>query len=152
MKWMRQMILAGVVVSMLALAGNGRADDWVQVPSGGDAGAETAAPSPGGDRQAIEDFLAHVRSSRGDAGQMCQLIAMMADAAAVIRDQGASKKSQLATTDGSLNKTADERHIPRELIQPIESVVNREIAYAYAHPSMSADAVKAHWAGMCAAN
>ena len=79
------------------------------------------------------------------------MIAMMADAAAVIRDQGTPKESQLATTDGSLHKTADERHIPRELMQPIESVVNREIAYAYAHPSMSADAVKAHWAGMCAA-
>jgi hypothetical protein len=156
-------IIGGLLIALITMPPFLRADDWVQVPNGGENSedSDTSAPTtpaPGaarapssGDAEAIAQFVAHVKSSRGDTDKMCELIGMMANAAAVIRDQGTTRESQLETTTTNINRTADEKKIPREMLRPIVGIVNREIDYAYAHPSMSADTIKLHWASMCSA-
>jgi hypothetical protein len=147
---MRAILLAASLAFVVMTPKLGRTDEWTQVPSGAESSGEDGS-SAGGDRQAVANFMTHVRSSRGDSGKMCELVAMLANAAAVLRDNGSTKESQLSTMDTSLNRSADQQHIARELMTPIQTVVDRQIAYVYAHASMSAEQIKVHWAGLCAA-
>lgn len=150
---MRAVLITIALVFILMTPKFPRADEWTQVPSGGgeDSGEKSAPSSSGGDTQAVATFMARVRSARGDQAKMCELVALMANAAAVMRDNGSPKESQLSTMDTSMARSADEQHVARELMAPIQTVVNREIDYVYAHHSMSADQVKSHWAGLCSA-
>ena len=149
---MRAVLIAIALAFILMTPKFARADEWTQVPSGGaDDGSDRTAPLSGGDTQAVATFMARVRSARGDQAKMCELVALMANAAAVMRDNGSTRGNQLSTLNTSMAQSADAQHVARELMAPIETVVNREIDYVYAHHSMSADQVKSHWAGLCAA-
>ncbi len=147
---MRRMLVAACFMALLIVPLLGRADEWERAPSGSDGGGDMTAPS-GDDSQVIGDFLAQAKAAHAGIRTPCEVVGMFGDMAAVFRDQGVTAEHQRDNIDSNFDRTADDKHVPHEWIQPILAVVHREIAYVYSHPEMSADQVKSHWVNMCEA-
>jgi hypothetical protein len=146
---MKRMTIAVCLAALLIAPIVSRADEWEQVPSGGDESGEAAEPSGGGDVAAVANFLTEMRAIKGDTGKPCEVVATYAHLAATFRDQGVSEQHQQQEIDGNFERTAAEHHIPKQWIRPIQAVFQREVIYAYGHPAMSVEQVKSHWTGIC---
>jgi hypothetical protein len=147
---MKRMMIAVCLAALLIAPIVSHADEWEQVPSGGDESGEAAAAlRGGGDVAAVANFLTEMRAIKGDTGKPCEVVATYAHLAATFRDQGVSEQHQQQEIDGSFDRSAAEHHIPNQWIRPIQAVFQREVIYAYGHPAMSVEQVKSHWTGIC---
>ena len=152
---MSDKLLAAVVGCLLCLLSAPRlcrADDWEQLPAdSGESGAETAAPSSGSDAQAIAGFFAQVKAPPAQNQKGCEVIGMFADMMAIARDQGiAHEQLREQITTGFAQKAA-EKKLPMKWVRPIQTVVEHQVDYVYAHPELKASQVQTKWTDMCQA-
>lgn len=129
-----------------------RADDWDQVPAdSGDGGGEAAAPSSGDDAQAIAGFFAQVKTPPSQNQKGCEVIGMFADMMAIARDQGIAHEQLLQQINTSFAQKAAAKNVPLKWVRPIQTVVEHQVDYVYAHPELNASQVQTKWTDMCQA-
>jgi hypothetical protein len=153
----KRMLAAACVIAILLAPLCGRADDaWEQVPSDGEesgsVGGDGGIAAPSGshaDATAVANFLVEMRAIKGDTGKPCEIVGTYAHLATTFRDQGVSEEHQQHEINNNFERGAEEHHVPKPWIRPIETVFHHEVAYAYAHPAMSVDQVKSHWVRIC---
>jgi hypothetical protein len=144
---MRCSLFAICIVLLLIARLPSYADDWDQVGGGDRGGTKAAAPATSvTDRDAISNFVA-----LSGAPKPCEIIGSMANSVGANRDQGLGQDELLATLDHNLTLSAEDHHWPQVWRETLTEVVHREVAYAYEHPRMSAEQIKADWENKCQA-
>ena len=153
--------IAGVLIGVWAMHFISPENDHPDAPrvsaASTPAPAPAAAPSPeipvanpsSADGTAIAKYLTQTR----DVHFMnpCDLVGMYADMAAVHRDTGNTPDALRQTITGLFEKKATERSMAPTDFLPLESLVDREIDYAYANHKLSPTQVRSYWVNSCEA-